>query len=122
MIYVHVILCTQEPLCVHAACMLVTVRAICRALTKVHKISFKHCGSNIDSADWKKTEKTTVNLINKNDNKHFQYPAAVALNHEEKKDLERISKIKPFINKYECEGTNYPSEKKMIGKNLIKLF
>ena len=36
----------------------------------------------------------------------------VALNHEQiKKDLQRITKIKPFIDKYNCEGINYPSQK-----------
>ena len=34
-----------------------------------------------------------------------------ALNHEEiKKDLQRITKIKPFINKYYWERINFPSE------------
>ena len=34
------------------------------------------------------------------------------LNHEEiKKDLQRITKIKPFINKYNREGMNFISEK-----------
>ena len=34
------------------------------------------------------------------------------LNYEEiKKDPQRITKIKPFINKYNWEGINYPSEK-----------
>ena len=27
------------------------------------------------------------------------------------KNPERITKIKPFIDKYDCEGINYPSEK-----------
>ena len=34
------------------------------------------------------------------------------LNHEEiKKDLQRIGKVKPFINKYNWEEMNFPSEK-----------
>ena len=34
------------------------------------------------------------------------------LNYEEiEKDPQRITKIKPFINKYNWEGINYPSEK-----------
>ena len=33
------------------------------------------------------------------------------------KNPERTSKSKPFTNKYNWEGINYPS-KKMIGKNL----
>ena len=43
------------------------------------------------------------------------------LNHEEiGTHSERIAKIKPFINKYNWEGMNFPSEK-MIGKNLRKI-
>ena len=38
----------------------------------------------------------------------FQHIATVALNYEEiKKDPQRITKIKPFINKYNWEGINY---------------
>ena len=47
------------------------------------------------------------------------------LNYEEmKKDPQRIKKIKPFINKYNREGINYPSEKdpwKKFEKNHVKI-
>ena len=47
------------------------------------------------------------------------------LNHEEiKKDWERITKIKPFINKYNWKGINFPSEKddwKKIKKNNVTI-
>ena len=33
-----------------------------------------------------------------------------------KKDLQRITKIKPFINKYDWEGTNLPSENNDLKK------
>ena len=34
------------------------------------------------------------------------------LNHEEiKKDLQRITKIKPFVNKHNWKGVNFLSEK-----------
>ena len=37
--------------------------------------------------------------------------ATVALNYEEiKKNSERLSNIKPFKNKYNCKGINYPSK------------
>ena len=53
-----------------------------------------------------------MNPINKKDNKCFQYAKAVTLNYEEiKKDPQRITKIKPFINKCNWEGINFPSEK-----------
>ena len=53
--------------------------------------------------------------------KCFQYAVTVALNHEEiKRDPRRISKIKPFINKYNWDGIKYPSkigDWKMFEKN-----
>ena len=48
----------------------------------------------------KKQKKGTINSINKKDNKCFQYAVTVALNYEEiGKHPERITQIKPFINK-----------------------
>ena len=45
--------------------------------------------------------KGTKNYINKKDSKCFQYAVTVAFKHEKtKKDSQRITKIKPFINKY----------------------
>ena len=50
---------------------------------KCHKINL-NCGrSYIDSSDRIKSKKATINLINKKDNKCFQYAVTVALNHEE---------------------------------------
>ena len=60
---------------------------------KCHKISPNGGGSYIDFSDWIKNEK-------------------VALNHEQiKNDLQRITKIELFINKYSWEGINFPSER-----------
>ena len=57
--------------------------------------------------------------MNKKGNKCFQYTVTVPLNHEEINiDLQRITKVKPFINKYNCEGINFP---KIIGKNWRKI-
>ena len=65
----------------------------------------------------KKHKSNKINPINKKDNKCFQYAVTVALNHEEiKKDNQRITKIKPFINKCNCERINYPSKKKWLEK------
>ena len=48
---------------------------------------FKPGGSYIDSPNWTKNKKATINPINKEDNKYFQYAVTVALNYEEiKKD------------------------------------
>ena len=92
---------------------------------KYQRINFIHGGSYIDSPDWLKNEKATVNLINKKDNKSFQYTVTVTLNSEEiKKDQQRITKNKTFINKYNWEGINFPSEKddwKKIEKNNVTI-
>ena len=67
---------------------------------KGHKINMNRGGSYIDSPDWIKNKKATINPINKKDNKCFQYAVTVVLNHEGiGKHSERIIKIKSFINK-----------------------
>ena len=92
---------------------------------KSHRITLNCGGSYIDSPDLMKNKKVTINPINKNDNKSFQYAVTVALNHEEiKKDPQRITKIKPFMNKYNWEGINFPSEKddwKKCEKNNVSI-
>ena len=50
--------------------------------------------------------------MNKKNNKCFQYTVTFALNNEEiKKDLRRITKIKSFIDKYNCERINFSAKK-----------
>ena len=45
----------------------------------------------------------------KNGNKCFKYSVIVALNHEESiQNLEIIWKTKPFVDKYNWKGINYP--------------
>ena len=50
---------------------------------KCHKVNFKCGGSYLDSPDWIINEKIECNP-------------------------EKVSNIKPFINKYDLEGINYP--------------
>ena len=65
-----------------------------------NKISTSRGGSYIDSPKWLKDKKSTINPKN-NDHKCFQYAATLALNLDKINDhLERISKIKPFIEQY----------------------
>ena len=92
---------------------------------KFHKINPNHRGSYKDSPDWIKSKNAAIKPISKEDNKCFQYSVTVALNHEEiGKHAQRITKIKPFINKYKWEGTIFPSEKddwKTFDKNNVKI-
>ena len=85
---------------------------------KCHKTKPNGGGSYIDSPDWIKNKKAKINPINEKYNKCFQYALTVTLNLEEiKKDPQRITKIKPFINKYNWERMNFPSEKNDLKKN-----
>ena len=57
-------------------------------------------------------KKATINY-KKNHIKCFQYAITVALNHEQiKKDLQKISRIKPFIDQYNWKEIEFPSQKK----------
>ena len=77
---------------------------------KFHKVNFRCGGSYIDSPDWIKNKIATINPKNEDD-KYFQYATTVALNQEEIKGVpQRISKTKPFVNKYNQEGVSYPSK------------
>ena len=75
---------------------------------KCHKINFKR--SYIDSPDWIKKKKATINP-RKEDDKYFEYEATVALNYGEiALRPKRVSNIKPFINKYNWKGIIDPSK------------
>ena len=77
---------------------------------KCHKVTFRCGGSYIDSPDWIKKKKATIDPKNTND-KCFQYPATAALNCEEIESLPGWgSSIKPVINKYNWKVINYPSK------------
>ena len=79
---------------------------------KCHKINPNRGGSYVDSPDWIRNKKAIMNPINKKENKCFKYAITIALNYEEtEKHAERITKIKPLINKYKREEINCPSEK-----------
>ena len=78
----------------------------------LQKTSLKRTRSSyIDSPEWLKNKKATINLKNNDDN-CFQYALIVALDYQNiKKDRQRISKIKPLINQYDWKGINFPSQK-----------
>ena len=74
-----------------------------------NKISLNRGGSYIDSPKWLKDKKSTINPKNI-DEKCFQYEVTLALNIDRiKKDPQRISKIKPFIDQYNWEDIEFPS-------------
>ena len=91
---------------------------------KLHKLSLNRGGSYIHSLKWLKNKKESINPTN-NDDKCFKYAIIVALNHEQiKKDPQRITKIKPFIDQYHWKEINFSSRKEdwnEFGKKTIDL-
>ena len=77
-----------------------------------NKISLNRGRSYIDSPKWLKDKRSTINPKN-NDDKCFQYAVTLALNFDKiKKDPQRISKIKPFIDQYNWKDIDFPSTSK----------
>ena len=86
-----------------------------------HKIDMKRSGSYMKTPEWLQNKKATINPKSINDNDCFQYSIPLALDHEDiGRDPHRISKIIPFINKYNWKGTKFPAESK-DWKNLNKI-
>ena len=77
-----------------------------------NKTSINRGGSYIDSPKRLKDKKSTINPKN-NDDKCFQYAVTLALNLDKiEKDPQRVSKIKPFIEKDNWEDIDFPSTSK----------
>ena len=78
----------------------------------LNKASLSRGGSYIDSPEWIEKKKVTINPKNKDD-RCFQYALTVALNYEQIKIIpQRISNIKPFIDKYNWKEIDFPSHSK----------
>ena len=77
-----------------------------------NKISINRGGSCIDSPKWLKDKKSTINAVN-NAYKCFQYAVTLALKLDKiRKNPQRISKIKPFIDQYNWKDIDFPATSK----------
>ena len=73
----------------------------------IHKTNLKRGKSHPKSPEWILNKRTTINPKNK-DNKCFQYLITAALNHQNiENHPERMSNIKPFIDKYNWKGIDF---------------
>ena len=83
---------------------------------RLHKISLKRGKSYIESPEWLRSKRATINLQN-NDDKCFQYALTVELNHQNiRNNSERISNIKPFINQYNLKDINIKEDRGKLEK------
>ena len=75
----------------------------------LHKISLNRGSSYINSPEWIKNTEVTINQKNTKNHMRFQYAITAALSYENIDcHLERISKIKPFINNYNWKDIEFP--------------
>ena len=75
----------------------------------LNKISLSRGESYIDSSEWLKNKKATINFKNYC-NKCFQYALTLALNYEQtKKDPQTLPKVKLFIYQYKWKEISFPS-------------
>ena len=80
---------------------------------KCHKTSTNGDRLYIDSPEWIKSKKVTINLKNNDNNVFMFYVITATLNHESiGKMPQRIARIRPFINQYDWEDINFLSEPK----------
>ena len=78
----------------------------------LHRISIKRGQSYIDSPDWLKRKRATINPKTK-DNECFEYAVTAALNYEKSENHpERISNLNPFIDQYNWNDTEFLSHSK----------
>ena len=74
-----------------------------------HKMEVKRGSSYIESPEWIKNKKATINPQNTKDNRCFLYAITIALNHQEISNRpDRIWKLIPFIPKYNWDGIDFP--------------
>ena len=75
-----------------------------------HKIDTRRVESYIKSFEWLKNRKATINPKNIDDDYCLQYAVPPALDHKNiGRDPQKISKIKPFISKYNWDGIEFPA-------------
>ena len=74
--------------------MILSLTVFICCITKFHKINPNRGALYIDSPDWIKNKKATINPINKKYNERFQYATTIALSYEKiGKNSVRITKI-----------------------------
>ena len=71
---------------------------------RLHKISLNRGSSYIESPEWIKNKGVTINPKNTKNNNCFQYAITASMNHQNiNHNPEKISKLKPFFNNYNCK-------------------
>ena len=81
-----------------------------------HKLQLTRGGSHIELPEWIAKKKAVINPKN-TDEECFKWAVIAALHHEEiSNNPERISKLQPFVERYNWEGLEFPMDYRKISK------
>ena len=93
-----------------------TVDKIIQLYINFHRLVLTRGSSYTELPKWLKSKKAVINPQNK-DEECFKWAAIAALHHEEiKNKFERISLLKPYENRYNWKGLEFPVSIKKIDK------
>ena len=93
-----------------------TLHKIMHLYINFHRLVLTRGSSYIELLKWIKSKKAVINPQNK-DEECFKWAAIAALHHEEiKNKFERISLLKPYENRYNWKGLEFPVSIKKIDK------
>ena len=81
-----------------------------------HKLELTRGASHIELPKWIATKKAVINPKNE-DEECFKWAVVASLHHEAiEKDPQRVSKLRPFVERYNWEGLGFPMALNKIGK------
>ena len=79
----------------------------------LHITRLRRGKSYIESPEWLRNKRATINPKNKKDDKCFQYALTVALRDQNiERDPQRIPKIKPFVSQYNWKDIDFTAHQK----------
>jgi hypothetical protein len=82
-----------------------------------HKLVLTRGRSYIKLPKWILSKRAVINPKNEDDNECFKWAVIVALHHSEiGNDQQRISKLEPYVQKYNWKGLKFPMAVNKIGK------
>ena len=82
-----------------------------------HKVDMIRGSSYIDLPKWVKSKHCCINPKNEDDDECFKWAVIAALNYGEiDSDHQRISKLKPFVDRYNWSGIKFPTPVKQCKK------
>ena len=82
-----------------------------------HELNLTRGSAYIELPAWIEKKKAVINPKNTKDEECFKWAVIAALHHEEiDKNPQRISKLKPFVDRYNWHGLEFPVSKDQIKK------